>query len=168
MYEFLYSKSQSGRYHDRPATEEEKAQQDPCDPFYGRKILGGNDNYFNNGEYQSGWTYYGRTIGTPFITPLPPDADGITLGVFNNRIIAHYIGIKGYFFQIPPVILAELWNIQQTSGTYPETMLFRTGSRHFKKSRNTFLHGPGYLRRLRKTISQEFRTYYQLKPERSH
>lgn len=102
MYEFLYSKSQSGRYHDRPATEEEKAQQDPCDPFYGRKILGGNDNYFNNGEYQSGWTYYGRTIGTPFITPLPPDADGITLGVFNNRVIAHYIGIKGYFFQKIP------------------------------------------------------------------
>ena len=58
--------------------------------------MGGNDNYFNNGEYQSGWTYYGRTIGTPFITPCPPAADGITYGVYNNRVVAHYLGIQGF------------------------------------------------------------------------
>ncbi len=96
IYEFTYSKYQSGRYHDRPATQEEMEKQDPDDYFYGRVTLGGNDNYFNNGEYRSGWTYYGRTIGTPFITPCPPNADGITLGVYNNRVIAHYIGVQGY------------------------------------------------------------------------
>lgn len=96
IYELTYTKYQSGRYHDRPATPEEMEKQDPNDYYYGKIILGGNDNDFNNGEYRSGWTYYGRTIGTPFITPCLPGNDGITLGVFNNRVIAHYIGIQGY------------------------------------------------------------------------
>lgn len=96
MYEFVYTKYQSGRYHDRQATPEEIEKQDPNEAWYGHIILGGNDNYFNNGEYRSGWTYYGRTIGTPFITPCPPAADGITYGVYNNRVVAHYLGIQGY------------------------------------------------------------------------
>lgn len=116
MYEFYYTKSQSGAHHDRPATEEEKAQQDPHAPLYGRVILGGNDNYFNNGEYRSGWTYYGRTQGTPFITPNPPNADGITLGVYNNRIIAHYLGIQGYLAQKIPYKLRLSYSLNY--GTY--------------------------------------------------
>lgn len=102
MYEFIYTKSQSGSHHDRPATPEEIATQDPHSPFYGRVVLGGNDNYFNNGEYRSGWTYYGRGIGTPFITPKAPDANGLVLGTYNNRIIAHYLGIQGYAFRKLP------------------------------------------------------------------
>lgn len=120
MYEFFYTKSQSGRYHDRAATEEEKAQQNPQDVFYGRKILGGNDNYFNNGEYRSGWTYYGRTIGTPFITPRTPDADGITLGVYNNRVLAHYIGIKGYLFRKIPYKFRLSYSLNY--GTYGQPL----------------------------------------------
>lgn len=96
MYEFVYTKYQSGRYHDRPATPEEIDKQNPDDPWYKFIILGGNDNYFNNGEYRSGWTYYGRIIGTPFITPCPPAADGITYGTYNNRVVAHYVGIQGF------------------------------------------------------------------------
>lgn len=116
MYEFVYSKYQSGPYHDREATAEEKAKQDPHDPYYGRKILGGNDNDFNNGEYQSGWTYYGQTIGTPFITPHTPNTEGITPGVFNNRVIAHYLGIKGYFMSKVPYKLRLSYSLNY--GTY--------------------------------------------------
>lgn len=120
IYEFIYTKKQSGRYHDRPATEEEKAEQDPNSPFYGKKILGGNDNYFNNGEYRSGWTYYGRTVGTPFITPRMPDADGITLGVYNNRVIAHYIGIQGYLFRKIPYKFRLSYSLNY--GTYGQPL----------------------------------------------
>ena len=81
IYEFNYTKYQSGRYHNPPGHPVE--------------VLGGNDNYFNNGEYQSGWTLYGRTIGSPLMTPHEPNAKGITLGIYNNRIIGHHIGLKG-------------------------------------------------------------------------
>lgn len=96
VYEFYYTKNQSGPLHDRPATPEEREQQDPSDPFYGRIVLGGNDSYLNHGEYQSGWTLYGRSIGVPFFTPETPVA-GITYGIRNNRFYAHHLGICGHF-----------------------------------------------------------------------
>lgn len=95
MYEFANTTWQSGVVHDRPATEEEMAGQDPSDPFYGRFVIGGCDDYFNNGEYRSGWTYYGRTIGLPLFIPNAPDSEGITHGVISNRLVAHHIGLKG-------------------------------------------------------------------------
>ena len=54
IYEFISTTWQSGPDHDRPATEEEKAEQDPSEPTYGKVVLGGGDNYFGNGEYRSG------------------------------------------------------------------------------------------------------------------
>ncbi|MGM9736536.1 MAG: capsule assembly Wzi family protein [Candidatus Cryptobacteroides sp.] len=99
MYELATTTWQSGPEHDRPATEEEMAKQDPSDPFYGRVVLGGADNYFSNGEYKSGWTYYGRTIGLPLITPaMPSSEDGITYGVVNNRVRAHHIALRGNIY----------------------------------------------------------------------
>lgn len=95
VYEFHYTKLQSGKFHDRPATPEEIAGQDPDNPHYGKIILGGSDNYFNNSEYRSGWTYYGRTVGTPLMTAMSPNSAGQTLGVANNRYVAHHVGIKG-------------------------------------------------------------------------
>lgn len=120
MYELTYTKYQSGPHHDRPATPEEKAKQDPHSYFYGKTILGGNDNDFNNGEYQSGWTYYGRTIGTPFITPKAAGEDGITLGVFNNRVIAHYVGVKGYICHKLPYTLRLSYSLNY--GTYSDPL----------------------------------------------
>ena len=57
----------------------------------------GEDNYFNHGQYQQGWSYLGRTIGTPFIMPqgeLQPEARG---GSFfpNNRLKMAYLGASG-------------------------------------------------------------------------
>lgn len=81
LLEFVSTKSQSGPSHN-----------DPDDP---ETVLGGNDNYFNNGEYRSGWTYYGRTIGLPLFTPMPENGNGHTLGVCNNRVTAWHFGIRG-------------------------------------------------------------------------
>jgi hypothetical protein len=116
MYEFLYTKKQSGSQHDRPATPEELKQQDPNQPFYGKVILGGRDNYFNNGEYRSGWTFHGRTIGIPFMFPQKSNTYNYALGVYNNRIIAHYIGVKGHLFKHLPYQLRLSYSINY--GTY--------------------------------------------------
>lgn len=80
LYEFYYTKSQSGPSHNDPST---------------GIIVGGNDNYFNNGIYQSGWTFYGNVIGAPFFTPVGKNENGMTLGVYNSRFTAHHIGICG-------------------------------------------------------------------------
>lgn len=102
VYEFYYTKSQSGPNHDRPATPEEMEKQDPSSYFYGRVVMGGNDNYLNHGEYRSGWSLYGQMIGSPFFTPKEP-IDGIITGTYNNRFYAHHLGICG---DIP------LWEMQ--------------------------------------------------------
>jgi hypothetical protein len=95
LYELVTTTWQSGPAHDRPATEEEKAEQDPNDFYYGKVVLGGCDNYFSNGEYASGWTYYGRTIGLPLIIPNAPGADGMTGHMASSRVRGHHLGLKG-------------------------------------------------------------------------
>ncbi len=66
--------------------------------------LFGNDNYFNNYLYQSGWSYYGFTIGNPFITsPIfnfrnsLTEKDGKTIVSHfpNNRVLAWHVGLMG-------------------------------------------------------------------------
>ncbi len=89
LYEFVYTKWQSGPHHD---TSTDPSRKD--DEWH---ILGGRDNYFNNSEYRSGWTNYGRTIGLPLFVPKPVNEDGLALGVCNNRVVAHHMGIGGKF-----------------------------------------------------------------------
>lgn len=122
LYELTYTKCQSGPRHDRPATPEEMEKQDPDSWSYGRIILGGNDNYFNNGEYKSGWTYYGKTIGTPFITPAVRNEEGLVLGVYNNRILAHHFGLKGCAFQKLPykALFSYSLNYGRYSSKFPD------------------------------------------------
>lgn len=130
LYELYYTKSQSGPLHDRPATPEEAAQKDPNDPYQNRVVLGGNDNYFNHGEYRSGWTYYGRTIGSPFLTPNEADADGITYGIYNSRLIAHHIGICG---DLPLDIRYKLrFSYSQNYGTYDQPFFNEQGKKNSK------------------------------------
>lgn len=117
IYEFYYTKYQSGSRHDRPATPEEIAKQDPNSHFYGRKVLGGCDNYFNNGEYASGWTLYERTIGSPFMTA---GLSGGIVRIINNRIVAHHIGMKGIAWQTTPYKL--MLSYSKNYGTYGKPM----------------------------------------------
>ena len=77
LYEYLNTTDQSGPYHDKDGL-----------------IYGGNDSYFNNGVYQTGWTYYTRTIGTPFITSPLYNKNGEKY-ILNNRVQVHHFGIEG-------------------------------------------------------------------------
>ena len=97
LYEYLNTTDQSGPYHDKDGI-----------------IYGGSDGYFTNGIYLSGWNYYSRTIGTPFITSPLFNADGVVYTV-NNRVQVHHIGlegdIEGYFYKI-------LTSFSKNYGTY--------------------------------------------------
>lgn len=72
LFEFTYTKNQSG-----------KGQ------------IHGFDDYFNNTIYRSGYTFFGRSIGSPFFTPAETDENGITKGVSNNSFIAYHTGFSG-------------------------------------------------------------------------
>ena len=71
------------------------------DPHYtdetGYHAGSGMDNYFNNGVYQSGWTYFGNMMGSPYFTTKPKDEHGITPGIIDgdNRLMAFNLGFKG-------------------------------------------------------------------------
>lgn len=118
LLEFIYTKWQSGTRHDRPATEEE-LKKNPDKEIY---IVGGCDNYFNNGEYKSGWTYNGRTIGLPLFVPAAKDADGITRGVANNRIVAWNAGVAGKMFRKIPYTVKITYS--KNFGKYRQTDSF--------------------------------------------
>ncbi|GAB3163363.1 capsule assembly Wzi family protein [Telluribacter humicola] len=84
--EYLHTMSQGGAvFQDYPAK------------------LRGRDNYFNHAQYRDGWSYYGRTIGTPFITANEELRQGLPAagGAFtsNNRVQAVHIGAAGRLSQ---------------------------------------------------------------------
>lgn len=108
--EFINTTWQAGPLHDRPATEEEMKHQNPESPYYGKIVLGGVDNYFNNGTYSSGWTNYGRVIGLPLILTSAPNADGVVMGIVNNRVRAYHIGLKGNAFEGVPYIFKSTYS----------------------------------------------------------
>jgi hypothetical protein len=77
VYEYLNSTDQSGPFHDKDGI-----------------VYGGNDSYFQNGVYQNGWTYFSRTIGTPFISSPVYNKNG-GVSVVNTRVQVHHIGLEG-------------------------------------------------------------------------
>lgn len=48
-------------------------------------------NYYNHWIYRAGWTYFNQSIGNSLVT-----TDPNYLGVVNNEIIGHHIGLEGY------------------------------------------------------------------------
>ncbi len=97
LYEYLNTTDQNGPYHDKDGI-----------------VYGGVDNYFDNYLYRSGWTYYGRTIGTPFITSPIYNNDGAVF-VQNNRVQVHHVGIEG---EINEYKYRVLNSISKNYGTY--------------------------------------------------
>lgn len=77
VYEYMYTKNQSG-----PRRLDPNADTD-VDRFRG------NQNYYNHEIYETGWAYQLRTIGNPLFK-----VDEDTLGILNNRIVAHHIGFE--------------------------------------------------------------------------
>ena len=68
-FEVLQTTDQGGPWHDRDGM-----------------AFGGADGYYGNSIYRQGWTYFGRTIGTPLISQT------------NNRVWAYHGGVKGDIF----------------------------------------------------------------------
>lgn len=75
MYEFYYTRDQSE----------------------GSGTTDGNDNYFVNNLYRSGWTYESRVIGVPFIT-----INDARTRVSNNTFVVHHFGLGGIAFKEYP------------------------------------------------------------------
>ncbi|MBO4263502.1 MAG: hypothetical protein J5871_02330, partial [Bacteroidales bacterium] len=132
LYEFHYTKNQSGtveRFYLTP----EQVEQYKDDPRLYRYseaepyglIVGGGDDYSNNGEYKSGWTAYGRSVGNPLFFPTGTRAGtwspvGETLGVENNRLLAHHFALSGKLFRKVPykLLLTYSLNYGRYRGPY--------------------------------------------------
>lgn len=80
VYEHLYTKWQNGPVGPNPRNP--------------RGGAGGRDDYYNHYIYESGWTLYGRTAGSPLLTPFSRD-DG-RVGIANNRVVGHHLGVAGH------------------------------------------------------------------------
>ena len=83
----------------------------------------GRDNYFNHGQYTEGWSYKGRTIGTPFIAPradFTQTVNDFTGGGYfpNNRLVAWYVGASGGFAN--RFILTARASYSRNFGTYDQ------------------------------------------------
>ncbi|HTI09305.1 MAG TPA: capsule assembly Wzi family protein [Puia sp.] len=59
----------------------------------------GDENYYNNNEYEDGWSYKGLGVGNPFITTSTSTRAGLpndpTDYFNNNRVVAWYAGMEG-------------------------------------------------------------------------
>ncbi|QMW01828.1 capsule assembly Wzi family protein [Spirosoma foliorum] len=78
----------------------------------------GRDDYFNHSQFIDGWTYFGRTIGTPFLTPqqevnpsLPP-----RYGIANNRVSVYHMGLSALVFN--KVDMTARLSFSKNAGTY--------------------------------------------------
>lgn len=105
--EFLYTKSQGGSV-----------------AADGNSIRG-KDDYFNNGQVRDGWSYYGRGLGTPFITPQiennwPRYADFFTN---NNRVWVIHSGMQG---KLSSAIWTTKLSLSSNHGTYDQPLPDKT------------------------------------------
>ncbi|MFD2571273.1 capsule assembly Wzi family protein [Spirosoma soli] len=89
----------------------------------------GRDEYFNHSQFIDGWTYYKRTIGTPFLTPkdevnpsLPPG-----LAISNNRVSVYHLGISALLFN--KIGITTRLSYSLNAGTY--TVVYPTTPRQF-------------------------------------
>ena len=101
VYEHLYTKWQNGPIGPQPSNP--------------RGGYGGRDDYYNHGTYESGWTLYGRTAGSPLLTPFPSGSGGI--GIANNRVVGHHLGIAGHMSMVDYRVLATY---TRNYGTYDD------------------------------------------------
>jgi hypothetical protein len=103
VYEYLNSTDQSGPFHDKDGI-----------------VYGGEDLYFNNSIYQNGWTYFSRTIGTPFISSPVYNKNG-GVSIVNSRVQVHHIGVEGDIVGYKYKALCSLSKNYGTYGaSYPE------------------------------------------------
>ncbi|GAB4034568.1 capsule assembly Wzi family protein [Spirosoma gilvum] len=112
LLEYLYTQSQGGSLF-----------VDTIDKQRGR------DNYFNHSQYQDGWSRYGQTIGTPFISPSPTSRSELPQYGFtnNNRVAVMHLGLSGQVLDFFSFQLKASYS--ENLGTYE--MPFLTPIRQF-------------------------------------
>ena len=78
----------------------------------------GRDDYFNNSQYLDGWTYFGRTIGTPFLTPLSEISPSLPprYGIANNRVSLYHLGVSALVLN--KFDMTARLSISRNAGTY--------------------------------------------------
>ena len=84
VLEYLQTTNQSGPFH--------FLFYDP--QLYPNARGGGADDYYNDYCYFSGWSYFGRSIGSALLTS-PEYNDNHSLGFENNRVKALHLGLTG-------------------------------------------------------------------------
>ena len=57
--------------------------------------ISGGESYFNNSEYQSGFTHFSQMMGSPLFVPTLNDS-GVSLGIEDTRMWMHHLGMKGF------------------------------------------------------------------------
>ena len=77
VYELLNTTDQSGPWHDRDGL-----------------CYAGNDSYYRNAVYSSGWNSYMHTLGNPYLLSPLYNTDG-TLYSLNTRVRVHHVGVRG-------------------------------------------------------------------------
>ncbi|MEI6141293.1 MAG: capsule assembly Wzi family protein [Mariniphaga sp.] len=105
VYEFMYTKNQSGSLHKEPAPTPENPNN-----WTGR----GKDNYFDHFIYRS-FSYYNRMIGTPLFVPII-GSNGVASGVESTRMWMHHIGLKGALS--PALFWKTMLTYSRNFGTY--------------------------------------------------
>ncbi|GAB2554059.1 capsule assembly Wzi family protein [Spirosoma areae] len=100
LLEYLYTKSQGGALFLENASQR------------------GRDNYFNHSQYQDGWSRYGLTMGTPFITPTADSRSDLAQYGFtnNNRVTVMHIGLSGQAYDFLQFQLKASYS--ENFGTY--------------------------------------------------
>ncbi len=92
-------------------------------------LLRGRDNYFNHGQYRDGWSYKGRTIGTPFIAPQTDLRSELPQYTYfnNNRIQVYHVGISGQV--VDGFTFSVKASYSQNAGSYQEPFSRLLGQR---------------------------------------
>jgi hypothetical protein len=121
LFEYLNTSDQNGPFHDRDGI-----------------VYGGVDHYFNNYLYQNGWTHYGRTIGTPFITSPIYNKDK-EIQILNNRVQVHHFGLEGAYNGYKYKMISSFTKNYGSYATYPTENLLKSTNllfelkKHFEK-----------------------------------
>lgn len=76
LYEFAYTKDQSGPKHTAPDG----------------TVIGGRDSYYSNGVYSSGWSYLDRILGNSLFST---GGSGEDRQIANNRFSAQHLAFEG-------------------------------------------------------------------------
>ncbi len=108
VIEYMHTKLQTGPGLSDVPGGGAPAELDPDGTLFNQGYpYGQRENYYNNWFYGSGWTHYGRTIGTPLFLTSPRMKeiyDDVDFGldyertyVFNNRVEGIHIGANGAF-----------------------------------------------------------------------